>query len=382
MDAIGRSPQRAWSPARIYEEYCDRWLDIERSKGTVIVPRSLKLRCIEGVAWSIFSQSVLAAQPYGQFELNDLLISEVDLVSAAQSAVASFVGDSGTHLPPTEEIVNDLCHRTFLLRSEIFEFYRFVHKSFYEFFVARYVLTYLNQRDVNCETWLRIFGLAFPNEISDFVRDMLRDSRIVPLRRAQFEANLLAAFECGIGQGNSPLMARQQAGHLASIVIGEDGLAKLHDILAGESSALVRRAIAVGLALAGIDKGPIDNFVEEMRDPHSEARSVHMGYSRVYYGDQRLGIPGWEDDGTPACERTFRAAVQQLTSTQYINMWSMSMATLELLITDARRDVQPLLRESDIEDFLNRFISTPRPELGMTFEKQRRGLARAIRRSL
>jgi len=377
-EAAGRGPQHAWSPARIYEEYCDRWLDIERSKASVVVPRALKLRCIEAVAWSIFSQSVLAAQPYGQFELNDLLISEIDLVSAARSAIIAYTSDSGAQVTDTEDILDDLRHRTFLLRSEILEFYRFVHKSFYEFFVARYVLTYLNKRDQDCKTWVRIFGLAFPNEISDFVRDMLRDSRGIPLTRALLEANLLAAYECGIGHGDSPLMTRQQAGHLSSIVISDSGLVKLHFILENEASALVRRAIAVGLALAGIDRNPIDHYVEEMRDPHSEARSVHMGYSRVYYGDQRLGVPGWEDDGTPACQRTFSAAVQQLANPQYMNMWSMSMATLEFLITDQGRDVKPLLRNVEIKNFLNHFVMISRPELGEVFEAQRRALAKAI----
>ena len=102
-----------------------------------------------------------------------------------------------------------------------------------------------------------------------------------------------------------------QAANLLPIVATPRTREYLRGIVASEGHPFIRRAIAVGEALHHQNPEFLDAFVASL-DTDERARSFHMGYNRIYYGDQPLSRTNFEDDGQPECTRFFRACIRHM----------------------------------------------------------------------
>ncbi|MFE9605674.1 NACHT domain-containing protein [Streptomyces hokutonensis] len=367
-----------WRLADLYEEYCRRWLQVESRKGGRVAPET-KRQLMQIAAWKIFTQSGIHGAQMGRYQLQDLLLRNADLQEVAEFTAAGLGSGESPELN-AKAFVREMQSRSFLVPADIPAHYRFVHKSFFEYFTARYIWSALRQEETHVAQLKLLLSPVIPDEINSFLRSLLqRDCHRERFRRIN-EAKLLRAYTECPGMDDRDVMIRQQAMNLLPIVWARRNVSQLISILASDPSPLVRRGGAVRLALEGIAMEPLDSFVREMRDSSSDAWKVHLGYNRIYYGDQVHRVNGWLDDGTPECDGIFLASLSQLQRDSHREVWSMALTTIHLLLRDPQRSAGDLLRGSDqiaatVRDIGNRV----RPEAGYVYEEERRGLAELVR---
>lgn len=363
---------RGWSLSAIYSRYVAKWVAIEANKANslgVQLDRENRLDLSRLLAWRLYTERETKA--YGQFEQSDLILGR----SQIRETVAAWQDTSTVRAVPTETLVDEVCLRNFLIHAGPREKYRFSHKSFFEYFVADHVVTSL-EREVR-QTMSPRFDLlsdALPDEVIDFIRSILRQAtrerrNVHAIRRALY----LVASSRSADETDAQLMARQQAANLLPIIADEEALSALRELHDCESSPFVRRGIAVGIALAQGDRTLLDAFVSSI-DDDAEAAAVHIGYNRIYFGDQERLTPGWVDDGTSACARIFRATVRQLRHQRYEPIWAMSLMTLRLLEEHPNRSIVQYLSEDGAGDTIAAVCAKDRPDLGPTFRVEQQKL--------
>ena len=141
--------------AQIYGEYVRSWIVRETRKETRHhLQAHEKLELVETIGWQIFCNPARTDTGYGSFESLDLTIDERTLVVTVDSWLRSRTDRS--HQFNRAAVIQEIEERTFLIVSERGETYRFAHKSFFEYMVARYVYNQLAQRSTNAHA----IGLA------------------------------------------------------------------------------------------------------------------------------------------------------------------------------------------------------------------------------
>lgn len=334
----------------IYERYIRDWLHRELQRthhGQLELPQTLAL--VQAVAYQIFRASTDTDRAYSAYQLGDLLISKKDLIGVVETWA------HGQHAQDCEdEAIQQITDRTFLLVAHVQEMkYRFAHKTFYEYLLARYVVASLSASSSDDHVQHSILlGAPFPDEVIDFVRQLLSYAQgdlESPFDPRAIEANFMRVVNMR-DESSLQLMARQQAANLVPIVASKRTMRDLQQ-LAGSSDLhpFIQRAICVGAALHHADSAMLDDFVHKM-DEDDRARSFHMGYNRIYYGDQPLSSHTFEDDQEPECSRFFRASLRHLQQPRYLAIRLMAAASIEYMLLDPQR--HRYLQDSDPDALL------------------------------
>ncbi|MEI2825770.1 MAG: NACHT domain-containing protein [Candidatus Saccharimonadales bacterium] len=332
--------------ASIYEEYIAAWLRRESQKADLSGPTSVeplewreKRALAEDVAALIFKTATVESKSFSQFELTDLVADRKSITDLVTDWCVKTVPQRIEGKNPTA-VRNCLERRTFLIVNEHTGYSRFAHKSFYEYLLARHACRVLSGHDHSSDQGAAILSVPFPDEVIRFLREILAMCRGVRppegLIAQQIERNLWTTIRLDPND-SAVLMARQQAANLLPAIAPAERLGALRDLLNSEKSPFIRRAIAVGLALHHNDPAPLRDFVQEM-DVDAEARGFHMGYNRIYYGDQVLGSGGYMDDGLPGCTKFFDACVRHIREPAYTSLQVMALATIHYLLADAGRN--------------------------------------------
>lgn len=364
--------------AQIYEQYVASWMIREHRKANhpSFTPFQ-KLALVEAIAWQIFCNPARTDAGYGSFEVVDLTIDNPTLLAT----VDKWIRDHANSLPRVDRfhVVAEIEERTFLIVSQRGDTYRFAHKSFFEYMVARHVYNELAQQGADVADLVTLMCMPFPDEIIDFIRELLHWSKTpeeTTIRRHNVEQSLLSVVQAG-HQPDDPLMARQQAANLLPIVATPATRQYLRQVVVSDDHPFIRRAIAVGEALHDQDPEFLDAFVASL-DTDERSRTFHMGYNRIYYGDQPLSKTIFEDDGSPECSRFFRACIRHLQLDQYRYIRTMALATIRLMLNDPSR--RSLLIEQERAGLLlvKQICERPDPELGVTYERERTALASCI----
>ena len=366
--------------AQIYQEYVESWIRREARKDPQhsLHPHQ-KLALVEAIAWQIFRNPTRTDAGYGSFELLDLTIDRPTLVATVDGWLSEHSEPGRRFNRPA--VITEIEERTFLIVSERRETYRFAHKSFFEYMVARHVYNELARHRAGTEQLLTLLSMPFPDEIIDFIRELLHWSKTpyeTPARRHNVEQSLLDVLRAG-RQSDASLMARQQAANLLPIVATPATREYLRDVVASDDHPFIRRAIAVGEALHHQDPTLLDAFVASL-NTDERARTFHMGYNRIYYGDQPLSKTIFEDDGQPECTRFFRACIRHLRLDRYRYLRTMALATVRLLLENPARRALLLEQESEGLHWIRELCNRSDGELGPPYEQERLALAETIDR--
>jgi hypothetical protein len=334
--------------AVVYEHYIRDWLVREQRKADLpVLDWTEKLEIAQEVAFRIFAAMNSGKRPFSAFAPENILISQATLGEVVQTwlRISQEHGSRGDVLAGA---IREVRERTFLLVSNLEERkYRFAHKSFYEFLLARHVVHQLSHQKSATEV-RGLLAAPFPDEVINFIRELLhycRDVPFTPFDRVQIEENLISLVRL---QDSLPseLMARQQAANLVPIVAQDSTVRLLRNMVSSEVHPFVRRAIAVGIALHHEDSTLLDKFVNEM-DVDPLAQSFHMGYNRIYYGDQSTSDTSFQDDGEAECSRFFRASVRHLQLPHYAHIKYMALASIGYMLDNPLRTAY--LRDHDYE---------------------------------
>jgi hypothetical protein len=168
-------------------------------------------------------------------------------------------------------------------------------------------------------------------------------------------------------------MAKQQAANLLPIIARPETMERLRSGDLRPAHPFLRRAIAVACALHFKDHSLLDVLIEEMeQDP--EAVSYHMGYNRIYYGDQPHGLGDWVDDGKEECSRFFNATLRHLRLDAYRHIRVMDVFTLRTMLRDEGRRQCLLNQSRSALVAVRQLCAVDDPELGSTYRRQRKAL--------
>jgi hypothetical protein len=359
----------------LYRRYTDKWLRIETTKADArVVGASDRRSLVRLSARAMFQAGIgLGGSLHSTAELAVSRDELADWLARIESGalVESLLARHGVGA-----VVDEICTRTFLVQGYGDGYrYRFTHKSFFEFFVALDLFACLSSEG-RLEIARRYFERPLSDPIVYFFREMLAEAARVPEKRRVVCQNMFAILRSSgdaIDIGSQTV--RQHVGNLVASVVDAQGENELVKLIATEPSAFVRRGIVVGLGLQRGRRDLVDAYVRTLEcDPTSAA--IHLGYTRVYHGDQEWN-GRWEDDGGADVTRTVETQVDRLLSTRNldlnVNLWPLTLFTLVRLLEDGR-GWAPLTRDADAITRLAAFATTTRPDLGAVFESQREKL--------
>ena len=362
--------------ADIYEAYVQKWLHREQEKFEQNCLSWRQKRTLsEWIAWEIFNSSLSADFGWGHFELHDLLIEQREL----RDIIEHWLDEFGPVACDLESICRDVAHRSFLIVSDDGQRHRFVHKSFFEFFVARCVVSTLDERRAARRVGhSELLSRLLPDEVIDFVRELLRGKKEHAEERSRIEATFVAILVAlGTQTDGASLMACQQAANLLPLIASPETLERLRSGDLRPVHPFLKRAVAVADALYFDRHELLDSFIDEMQHDKA-ATSFHMGYNRIYYGDQPFGDGTWTDDGAAETGRFFRATVRHLTQTSYRHIRVMDLFTVRVMLNNKDRCRYLLDRERECLAEVRRLCDVPDPRLGECYDRQRRLLAQEL----
>ena len=358
-DAPSR-PVVAWNATHIYKTYVDKWLQAEVRRPPRVMELPGKQAATEMLAWELFKRSGRSSPAWGLVDISDLRVHADDMTRVIDTLLRR-----GRIAGERDALIADLRERCFLIRAappmgweQSTIQYCFPHKSFFEYLLAVHVVNTLGDGPQSVEDLDDLLSLPFPDQVIQFIRQSLtgvQDDQ--PDRAREVARNLTLVlnkpnemFRRGVhlapnyrptGIDPEREMARQQAGNLLPLVVAGNEVRQLERRARTEESDLVRRGIAVGLALHHEIVGPIEAFVELMEMPEHgrNALSSHIGYSRIYYGDQKR-TSNWLDDGSEYCAAFYAKTLAHLSDpAKYQHLWSMTVFTLRWLLSSDDRYV-------------------------------------------
>ena len=322
---------REWQLADLYHAYVKKWLVLERRKGAVEQADEMASLC-EQIAWRIYELRFDGATAFGLIDFRELKISEPELHDVIRRWRPN---------EPSVRTFEETRVRSFLVRAEGASHFRFAHKSFFEYFTARCVCHSLTLRRLSADQVFTLLAQPLPDEMIDFIRAMLGSRVMDATERRQAIDNLFRLLESGAADGTgdaAQVMARQQAANLLPVLLVDEpqSRARLREVYQDEAHPFIRRGIAVGFALHLRDGELIDRLIDDF-DNDDSSLDYHLGYNRIYYGDQHYGASGWRDDGKPECDRLFRASIRQMGNRFYEFLWPMSVYTVRALLAEPTR---------------------------------------------
>jgi hypothetical protein len=372
--------------ALVYRTYADKWLGVEAARSPRMLDREDKQRLVRIAARTIFLRQGMFGSAATR-QVTDLHASREQLVRALSGAADSGeIGDLASRLS-LGDLLDELCYRTFLIReSRLQESFRFVHKSFVEFFVA-FDLWLLLQEAARDDTpdaegvvqaASAVMARPLPDEVVGFLRELLERSLTHRVEQEALCTGLRRTFEQAAQSSSSQeLTVRQHAGNLLTYVATPSTVRYLEQVLETETEPFVRRGIIVGLAMSQGQTARLDRYVTDL-DFDREAAQVQVGYTRVYHGDQVFNGE-WRDDGEPECSNTIDQMLYRLQQGYHPMLWSLTLFTLRYLLQSGRGSEQ-LLRNTDERRFLVHFLQNTKPEslVGNAYDSQRRALLETL----
>src|SRR5262249_28308964 len=137
-----RLSDHAASPADLYEQFVLTWLIRDQARTNHInVGTHDKLSVLGFIAWRIFCTSFNSKAEYGHFLVADLCTTRSELTEEVEVWARRYdpkVANFSTH-----ELYTVLTERTLLVPIDEGTHFRFAHKSFFEYMLARHVCTVL-----------------------------------------------------------------------------------------------------------------------------------------------------------------------------------------------------------------------------------------------
>lgn len=332
-----------WSIAKLYQKYTEKWLKNEATKPDSVLRWHEKSALIEEIAWSLHVSQV-SFIPYERYQSG--IFAQRDVSNALKHHISSY-----KHIA-WFQLVDDICFRTFLLENEGDKYY-FIHKSFQEYYVGKYIFERLRNKNLSSEKLTAILQVFLPVDITSFLKDMLKSLSSYRHDSEIIVDNLIRINENGRGSDHRSAVARQNTSHFLAYLGTPRAIQFLENSYEDEPNKWVQRSMMVGLALLCEKEDMLERYIEMIyKDP--EAASINLGYHLVYYGDQ-APEEGYYDQGGARCDGTLRTIFRHLEHEQYQTGWALDLLTLRLLIKG--RGVAILNGHEQYKEFINKFIN-------------------------
>ena len=337
--------QDTWDVTTLYQKYTEKWLKSEAAKPDSLLRWDQKARLMQEIAWFTYTTGAPTSSPYKYHE--HVVFSYQDIAYVIEQSESRY-----QPLLPLQ-LLDDLCLRTFLVVSRE-ESYTFIHKSFHEYYVAKYIFECLRRKDQRIDLATRALQAFLPFEIVTFLKEMFAAKTVSDRDRDIIVETLIAAYEQSSASDGGSTNIRQHASYYLAFLRTQRAVSFLEQSYEQEPNKWVQRGMMVGLALFCERENVLERYITMIKTD-AEASSINVGYHLVYYGDQPQD-GGYYDQGGERCEGTLTSIFRRLRRERYKTEWVLDLVTLCSLIE--RRGFSILSsHEKDfrfLEDFLQK----------------------------
>lgn len=359
-----------WNMAKLYQKYTEKWLQNEAAKPDSILRQDEKASLMQEIAWSTHRKR--AANPYRMYQAATFTREEVAKILKCWPA---FYQEQNLKYA---QLTDDICFRTFLIATEGVSYY-FIHKSFQEYYVARYIYDALRIRGRDLDYVAQTLQELIPIEVEVFLRAILRTKELSRYDKEQMTNTLIKVYQQNKMNDDQAAIIRQYASYYLTVLDTQKAIQFLEQSYQQEANKWVKRGMMVGLALNCKRADILEEYINIVNtDP--EAASINIGYHLVHFGDQSLE-DGYHDKGNGHCAGTLRAIFDHLRSEDedYRNCWVLDLLTLRMLLE--RRGDTLLYADEEYLPFLQAFLSATYREQGKTFQQEKRLLQKLVKRT-
>jgi hypothetical protein len=258
------------------------------------------------------------------------------------------------------------------------ESYYFLHKSFHEYYVAKYIYNSLRSKEQNTYATASIDVVlqeVLPFEVVAFLKEMLDSKEVSPNEKGLIVGNLIQVYQSNKEDDLRSATLRQQASHYLAHLGTTRAIQFLEQNYTQEGNKWVQRGMMVGLALYCDKADILEQYITIIRE-NPEAASINLGYHLVYYGDQAQEL-GYYDQGCERCDGTIRSLFRHLKNERHKNSWILDILTLSTLLEKRGKGI--LVSHEQQYSFLRDFLEKDFPELGHTFQQEKTRLREILR---
>lgn len=320
--SAGNLDEKQWSITKLYRRYSERWLKHEASKPDSVLKWNEKVAILQEAAW--FTYQGTSGFPSSLSE--HVTFTHEELQRFVKSIIAQYGGVSPAQL------FDDLCFRTLLTASEGAS-YAFIHKSFQEYFVARYVFECMRGKPDGqvLETIEEALAASLPFDIATFLKKMLKES--ASYEKDLIVTNLITVYQRNQRQEKRPTTIRQQASYFLTNLATEQAVRFLEEVYREEPNKWVQRGIMVGLALYAAQAEMLERYLRIVQQDR-EAAAINVGYHLIYYGDYAGDLDSLDPfrQTITSSEKTVAALFRHLENEHYKDGWALNLLTLSALL--------------------------------------------------
>lgn len=335
--------QGIWDVTTLYQKYMEKWLKSEAAKPDSLLRWDQKARFMQEIAWFTYTTGAPTSSPYKYHE--HVVFSYQDITFVAEQYASRY-----QPLSPLQ-LLDDLCLRTFLVVSRE-ESYTFIHKSFHEYYMAKYIFECLRRKDQRIDLAARALQAFLPFEIVTFLKEMLTAKTVSHRDRDIIVETLITAYQQSNASDGNSTNIRQHASYYLAFLGTQRAVSFLEQTYEQEPNKWVQRGMMVGLALFCERADILERYIMMIKTD-AEAASINVGYHLVYYGDQPQEM-GYCDQGGERCEGALTSIFRRLKRERYKTEWVLDLVTLSSLLE--RRGFSLLSsREKDLH-FLKEFL--------------------------
>lgn len=353
--------ENEWSMAKLYQKYTDKWLQNEAAKPDSVLRQDQKAVLMREIAWSVYRDR--EPVPYGLYQRATFTRDDL---SKILKCFPDFYQDQDIKFA---QLLDDVCLRTFLIESEGVNYY-FIHKSFQEYYVARYIYEAIRYREDDISYVTQALQELIPVEVSAFLKDMLRAKELSTYNKEQMASTLISVYQHNSTNNDQSALVRQNASYYLAVLNTEKSVEFLEHTYQAEPNKWVQRGMMVGLAINCDRADILDRYIDIVcTDP--DAASINIGYHLVHYGDQALE-EGYHDKGGESCAGTIRAIFRHLGSDRYRKAWVLDLLTLRMLLE--KRGITILQTDKQFLPFLKAFLNGNHKLQGSRFQQEKKRL--------
>jgi transcriptional regulator with XRE-family HTH domain len=361
--------ETSWDVVKLYRKYTEKWLKNEAAKPDSVLKWNEKAVLMQELARLTYTPKSSASLSFGElnqsitFTLNDL---------------TAFVKKIGVHYPRITEsqLLDDLCFRTLLSTSEG-EIYSFLHKSFQEYYVARYIVDCMRSREQHPDAVAAVENVLqefLPWDVGTFLKGILVSEEISTHDKDLIVSMLIKVYQRNGKDDPRSVTIRQHASHYMTLVGTKQAVEFLEQACEREPNKWVQRGIMVGLALYCDRTDILERYINIIRQD-TEAASINIGYHLVYYGDQAEEL-GYYDRGGEKCDGTIQAILRRLRDERFRKGWVLDMLTLSTLLE--QRGMKILSPYKQQLPFLQEFLCRDHQDLGDIFQQEKERLEKIL----
>lgn len=353
--------EREWNAAKLYQRYTEKWLRHEAAKPDSVLKWHEKAVLMQEIAWSI--HATRAANAFLHERYQNSAITQHDFLLLLERIAPRF-----RHIPLIQ-IFDDICLRTFLIANDG-DAHSFIHKSFQEYYVGKYIFERLRSREQPADAAAHVLGEFLSMEVGIFLKALLDAKACSGSERDHVVDVLITAYQQNSTDDQRSVTIRENASHYLAFLGTPKAIQFLEPVYTAEPDKWVQRGMMVGLALLCKRSDILDHYIDLILND-LEAASLNIGYHLVYYGDQPPE-EGYYDRGGQRCEGTLRSIFRRLKSEYYRSGWALDLLTLRALLE--QRGMAIFKADEHYRPFLAAFLSSDHQEQSSVFQREKQRL--------